>query len=254
MFWYLCIKQKQCVHAVFTCVSEPNRIQSKQHPHSQIQTLNQNCKLTHCLFAPSPLKFTVCPLSVCCLSVCVKHDCFGSQRNFVEWERVPQMSRTPLQLHSSAAPCACMDAAHTPSPVPALVWVWSCAPTNRPLNLTHIQHTHRHTQTAQKPPGVPPPSSDMPTECVSRHNSNRTTFESSPILRKPVGFPGANEMPARQMDMREPQCRSHARIKVGVYSAASSSFLTFDGLFGLVVSPEPSTPWMSCYGRPYVQA
>lgn len=41
--------------------------------------------------------------------------------------------------------------------------------------------------------------------CVSRHNSNRTTFESLPILRKPVGFPGANEMPARQMDMREPQ-------------------------------------------------
>lgn len=88
---------------------------------------------------------------------------------------------------------------YTPIPVPALVWVFlEFAPTNRPLNLTHTQHTQTQKQARCS-------HSDNVLECVSRHNSNRTTFESSPILRKPVGFPGANEMPARQMDMREPQ-------------------------------------------------
>lgn len=92
---------------------------------------------------------------------------------------------TQLHTHRSACPCLSLE----------------FAPTNRPLNLTHIQHIQTYKQ--PEPPGVTPLLAA--TECVSRHNSNRTTFESSPILRKPVGFPGANEMPARQMDMREPQ-------------------------------------------------
>lgn len=106
-------------------------------------------------------------------------------------ERVPQTSRTPPRS-SPAALCACMDTVTHPQCLPL------SAPTNRPLNFTHTSNTH--TQNHQVFTLVL-----AATECVSRHNSNRTTFESSPILRKPVGFPGANEMPARQMDMREPQ-------------------------------------------------
>lgn len=43
---------------------------------------------------------------------------------------------------------------YTPIPVPALVWVSEFAPTNRPLNLTHIQHIQTHKQ--PEPPGVSP--------------------------------------------------------------------------------------------------
>lgn len=155
---------------------------------------------TACLL-PFPVihEFTVCPLSVYCLSVCVKHDCFGSLRNFVEWacpsdeqDASPVLLCCTLCVHGHS---------YTPIPVPALVWILEFAPTNRPLNLTHIQHI----QTARTTRCFPSDIVLAATECVSRHNSNRTTFESSPILRKPVGFPGANEMPARQMDMREPQ-------------------------------------------------
>lgn len=158
---------------------------------------SDRAELAHCLFAPFPVihKLPVCPLSVYCLSVCVKHDCFGSQRNFVEWA-CPSDEQDASQLLLCCTLCV-HGHSYTPIPVPALVWVIEFAPTNRPLNLTHPD-----IQTARTTRCSP---SDIVLECVSRHNSNRTTFESSPILRKPVGFPGANEMPARQMDMREPQ-------------------------------------------------
>lgn len=205
--WFGNSVQISNLHVVLICTEE-----SDTHYHINATSIfesnpehNQRVKLTHCLSTPfpvllcDPLVHSVSIISV--LSVCV-----WSMIVLVHWEtllneRVPQMSRTPPRF-SSTALCACMDTVYTPIPVPAFVWVLEFAPTNRPLNLTHIQHI----QTYQKPPGVTPLTSFfLPLECVSRHNSNRTTFESSPILRKPVGFPGANEMPARQMDMREPQ-------------------------------------------------
>lgn len=116
-------------------------------------------------------------------------------------ECVPQMRRLPspplvhfvrawTQLHAHPSACPC------------LTFRFLTFQQTLELN-THPTHTDIQTARTSRCFG-----SDIvlaATECVSRHNSNRTTFESSLILRKPVGFPGANEMPARQMDMREPQ-------------------------------------------------
>lgn len=80
-------------------------------------------------------------------------------------------------------------------------------------------HTHTHTHTHARGEAVRAQAGVCcyPTECLSTspspppyQRSNRPTFgphppNPPPILRKPVGFPGANEMPARQMDLREPQ-------------------------------------------------
>lgn len=112
---------------------------------------SDRAELAHCLFAPSPVihKFPVCLLSVYCLSVCVKHDCFGSQRNFVEWA-CPSDEQDASLLLLCCTLCV-HGHSYTPIPVPALVWLLEFAPTNRPLNLTHIQ-----TYKQPEPPGVPP--------------------------------------------------------------------------------------------------
>lgn len=100
------------VHVVFICPWEPTAHHSTWNVH--ICNSNKRAKLERCLFAPFHVihKFTMCPLSVCCLSVCVKHDCFGSLRNFVEWA-CPSDETPPRS--SSAALCACMDAVTRPS-------------------------------------------------------------------------------------------------------------------------------------------
>lgn len=175
---------------------------SMQHPQfraipSSTKELNSH---TACLF-PSLWSTS----SQCVHYQCVVCRCVWSMIVLVHWEtllneRVPQASRTLSQVLLCCTLCVHGHKLHThPSACPCLSLEF--APTNRPLNLTHIQHIQTYKQ--PEPPGVAPLLAA--TECVSRHNSNRTTFESSPILRKPVGFPGANEMPARQMDMREPQ-------------------------------------------------
>lgn len=124
---------------------------------------------------------------------------------------------TQLHAHPSACPC--------------LTFRFLTFQQTLELN-THPTHTDIQTARTSRCFG-----SDIvlaATECVSRHNSNRTTFESSLILRKPVGFPGANEMPARQMDMREPQSDPTLGSKQE-FILLHVHFLTFDdsGLFHL---------------------
>lgn len=114
--------------------------------------------MQHSFIHSEPNLHTACLLpslwstgSQCVRCQCIVCLCVWSMIVLVHWEtllneRVPQMrSEVLLCVHGHS---------YTPIPVPASVWVLEFAPTNRPLNLKHIQHMQTYKQ--PEPPRVSP--------------------------------------------------------------------------------------------------
>lgn len=195
--WDFCLenewKRVSSMYVVFICIWEPTL--SFIHSFRDEQK-SWTCRLLVCSLPSDTQAHSVFIVSV--LSVCVCEAWlfwFTEKRCWLSVSLGGDASGVFLCVHGHS---------YTPIPVPAFVWVLEFAPTNRPLNVKHTQHTQTFKQ--PEPPRVSPLTSFLlPLSVCLATTLIWTTFESSPILRKPVGFPGANEMPARQMDMREPQ-------------------------------------------------
>lgn len=195
MYWCLqkhlsCKERSERIHGVFICPTC-----SSLHQTGLTKRVEPEGTFLPS-FPPPPCDLSVfVPISVLSVSVCEawlfwfpeKH-CWMS----VSLRRAGRLpGPPPLHEHGHG---------YAPITVPGLVPVMEFAPTNRPLNFTHVQRIQKWEKIKRADRCFLPLS-----KCVSRHNTNRTTFGSSPIHRKPVGFPGASEMPTRQMDMRDPQ-------------------------------------------------